>query len=110
MATCWRAELRDCGAAEVRERALGVEFAGPLAVAYRACLESRVASRVFLVVADLDAADEAQFYEAARAIDWRAHIDPARTLACDFTGKHPDHHAYAIRRAAPQGCDLRSVA
>ena len=48
-------ELRELGAAEVRERALGVEFEGPLAVAYRACLESRVARRVFLVVAELDA-------------------------------------------------------
>ena len=42
-------ELRALGAAEVRERALGVEFSGPLTVAYRACLESRVAARVFLV-------------------------------------------------------------
>src|SRR5262245_61363666 len=45
-------ELTSIGATDVRERALGVEFAGPLEVAYRACLESRVAARVFLVVAD----------------------------------------------------------
>ena len=45
------AELRSFGAADVRERALGVEFTGSLEVAYRACLESRVGSRVFLVVA-----------------------------------------------------------
>ena len=48
-------ELRELGASDVRERALGVEFGGPLAVAYRACLESRVASRVVLVVAELSA-------------------------------------------------------
>jgi len=101
------AELRALGAAEVRERALGVEFSGTLAVAYRACLESRVASRVFLVVAVLDAADEAQFYEAARAIDWRAHIDPARTLACDFTGKHPTitHTRFGALRLKDAICD-----
>ena len=63
-------ELQSFGASEVRERKLGVEFSGPLQVAYRACLESRVASRVFLVVAEFEAGDEAQFYEAARAIDW----------------------------------------
>src|SRR5690349_24502510 len=84
------AELRALGAADVRERALGVEFSGPLEVAYRACLESRVAARVFLVVADLDAPTDTRFYEAMRAIDWRPHVDPARTLACDFTGKHPE--------------------
>ena len=48
-------ELRDLGAADVRERALGVEFNGTLEVAYRACLESRVASRVFLVVKEFEA-------------------------------------------------------
>ncbi len=101
------AELRAFGASEVRERALGVEFSGPLAVAYRACLESRVASRVFLVVADLDAQDEAQFYEAARAIDWRVHIDPSRTLACDFTGKHPNitHTRFGALRLKDAICD-----
>ena len=101
------AELRAFGASEVRERALGVEFSGTLAVAYRACLESRVASRVFLVVADLDAQDEAQFYETARAIDWRVHIDPSRTLACDFTGKHPNitHTRFGALRLKDAICD-----
>ena len=29
------------------------------------------------------------FYRAAREIDWVAHIGPAATLACDFSGRHP---------------------
>ncbi len=100
-------ELRELGAADVRERALGVEFSGPLAVAYRACLESHVASRVFLVVAEFEAHDEARFYEAARAIDWRLHIDPSRTLACDFTGKHPviTHTRFGALRLKDAICD-----
>jgi 23S rRNA (guanine2445-N2)-methyltransferase / 23S rRNA (guanine2069-N7)-methyltransferase len=100
-------ELRAYGGADVRERALGVEFAGPLAVAYRACLESRVASRVFLIIADLDAASDAQFYDGVRAIDWRAHIDPARTLACDFTGRHPQitHTRFGALRLKDAICD-----
>jgi 23S rRNA (guanine2445-N2)-methyltransferase / 23S rRNA (guanine2069-N7)-methyltransferase len=100
-------ELGALGAAEVRERALGVEFSGPLAVAYRACLESRVASRVFLVVADLDAPTDAAFYEGARAIDWRSHIDASRTLACDFTGKHPEitHTRFGALRLKDAICD-----
>ena len=106
-------ELRDLGAADVRERALGVEFAGELGVAYRACLESRVASRVFLVVADFEAASDAAFYDAVRAIDWRAHVDPSRTLACDFTGKHPEitHTRFGALRLKDGICDqLREVA
>ena len=91
----------------LRERALGVEFSGELAVAYRACLESRVASRVFLVVADFVADTDAAFYDAARAIDWRAHVDPARTLACDFTGKHPEitHTRFGALRLKDGICD-----
>jgi len=105
-------ELRELGAADVRERALGVEFSGPLTVAYRACLESRVAARVFLVVAEFEAASDALFYEAVRAIDWRAHVDPSRTLACDFTGKHPEitHTRFGALRLKDGICDqLRDV-
>jgi 23S rRNA (guanine2445-N2)-methyltransferase / 23S rRNA (guanine2069-N7)-methyltransferase len=100
-------ELTSFGAADVRERALGVEFYGPLEVAYRACLESRVASRVFRIVADVDAPTDALFYEAMRAIDWRAHVDPARTLACDFTGKHPEltHTRFGALRLKDGICD-----
>jgi len=100
-------ELTALGASEVRERALGVEFAGSLEVAYRACLESRVASRVFLVVAQFEAPTDAAFYEAVRAVDWRAHIDPARTLACDFTGKHPEitHTRFGALRLKDAICD-----
>jgi 23S rRNA (guanine2445-N2)-methyltransferase / 23S rRNA (guanine2069-N7)-methyltransferase len=100
-------ELTALGASDVRERALGVEFAAPLAVAYRACLESRVASRVFLVVAQFEAATDAQFYDAARAVDWRQHIDPSRTIACDFTGRHPEiiHTRFGALRLKDAICD-----
>ncbi len=100
-------ELRSLGAADVRERTLGVEFSGPLPVAYRACLESRVASRVFLVVAQFTAATDATFYDAARAVDWRKHIDASRTLACDFSGKHPEitHTRFGALRLKDAICD-----
>jgi 23S rRNA (guanine2445-N2)-methyltransferase / 23S rRNA (guanine2069-N7)-methyltransferase len=105
-------ELRELGATEVRERALGVEFSGPLSVAYRACLESHVASRVFLLVAEFNAPSDAAFYEAVRAVDWRVHIDASRTLACDFTGKHPEitHTRFGALRLKDGICDqLRDV-
>jgi 23S rRNA (guanine2445-N2)-methyltransferase / 23S rRNA (guanine2069-N7)-methyltransferase len=100
-------ELKELGAADVRERALGVEFSGPIEVAYRACLESRVASRVFLIVAQFDAPSDESFYNAIRAIDWRPHIDPRRTLACDFSGKHPalTHTRFGALRLKDGICD-----
>jgi len=73
----------------VRERASGVAFSGPLAVGYRACLWSRIANRVFLELAQFEAADADQFYAAARALDWSRHLGPGATLACDFSGRHP---------------------
>lgn len=82
-------ELVSLGAADVRERSAGVTFSGPLAVAYRACLWSRVANRVFLELARFDAADAEAFYRAVREIDWTDHLGPEATLACDFSGHHP---------------------
>ncbi len=83
------AELTACGAASVRAHTLEVAFSGALECAYRACLWSRTASRIYLEVARLEAADTEAFYGAVRALDWTAHLAPGATLACDFTGRHP---------------------
>jgi 23S rRNA (guanine2445-N2)-methyltransferase / 23S rRNA (guanine2069-N7)-methyltransferase len=82
-------ELGACGAGEVRERAGGVAFAGSLECAYRACLWSRIANRVFLEVAQFEARDAEEFYAAIARIDWTAHLSPTATLACEFSGRHP---------------------
>ncbi|HSY04704.1 MAG TPA: bifunctional 23S rRNA (guanine(2069)-N(7))-methyltransferase RlmK/23S rRNA (guanine(2445)-N(2))-methyltransferase RlmL [Steroidobacteraceae bacterium] len=82
-------ELTACGAVETRERSNGVAFTGGLECAYRACLWSRVASRVFLEVARFEARDAQEFHAAVRAIDWTLHLGPTATLACDFSGRHP---------------------
>jgi 23S rRNA (guanine2069-N7)-methyltransferase / 23S rRNA (guanine2445-N2)-methyltransferase len=82
-------ELAALGAADLRERATGVAFSGTLETAYRACLESRLANRVYLEIARFEAASTEAFYAAARGIDWAQHLGPDATLACDFSGKHP---------------------
>jgi 23S rRNA (guanine2445-N2)-methyltransferase / 23S rRNA (guanine2069-N7)-methyltransferase len=82
-------ELQDFGALDVRERGNTVAFTGTLEVAYRACLESRVASRVLLELLRFEAVDDASIYAALRGIDWRQHVDPANTLACEWSGRHP---------------------
>jgi 23S rRNA (guanine2445-N2)-methyltransferase / 23S rRNA (guanine2069-N7)-methyltransferase len=82
-------ELTAFGALEVRERAAGVAFSGSLESAYRACLWSRVANRVFLEVAQFSAPDADEFGAAVSRIDWLAHFTPTATLACDFSGRHP---------------------
>jgi 23S rRNA (guanine2445-N2)-methyltransferase / 23S rRNA (guanine2069-N7)-methyltransferase len=82
-------ELGSCGAQELRERSTGVAFTGTLESAYRACLWSRTANRVFLELGSFEARDAQEFYAAVRAIDWSAHLGPGATLACDFSGRHP---------------------
>ena len=77
------------GATDARERSTGVTFSAELEVAYRACLWSRVANRVFLELARFDAVDADGFYTAVREIDWTEHLGPEATLACDFSGQHP---------------------
>ena len=82
-------ELAEYGATDVRERSTGVAFKGTLATAYRACLHSRVANRVFLELASGAAEDADGMYRLARTIDWPRHIGPGATIACDFSGRHP---------------------
>jgi 23S rRNA (guanine2445-N2)-methyltransferase / 23S rRNA (guanine2069-N7)-methyltransferase len=82
-------ELTAFGAAQVRERSTGVAFEGSLEVAYRACLESRTANRVLLVLGERDVASAEDFYAFGRSIDWSAHVSSGATIACDFSGKHP---------------------
>ncbi len=93
-------ELTQIGALAVRERSGGVQFRGGLDIGYGACLWSRVASRVLLEIAQFDAPDEAAFHRGVAAFDWAPHIDPARTIACEFTGAHPtitNSHFGALR-------------
>jgi 23S rRNA (guanine2445-N2)-methyltransferase / 23S rRNA (guanine2069-N7)-methyltransferase len=82
-------ELAACGAHEIRERSSGVAFTGALESAYRACLWSRIANRVFLELAVFEARDAQEFYDAVARLDWTAHLAPGATLACDFSGRHP---------------------
>ena len=82
-------ELAACGADELRERSTGVAFTGTLESAYRACLWSRIANRVFLELGSFEARDAQEFYAGVRALDWSAHLGPGATLACDFSGRHP---------------------
>ncbi|MGH8502763.1 MAG: bifunctional 23S rRNA (guanine(2069)-N(7))-methyltransferase RlmK/23S rRNA (guanine(2445)-N(2))-methyltransferase RlmL [Gammaproteobacteria bacterium] len=77
-------ELRSLGAIDVREARAGVAFSGPLSVAYRACLWSRLASRILLKLDEFRASDPDALYAGAAAIRWEAHLSPAGSFAVDF--------------------------
>ncbi len=100
-------ELTSFGAVQVREHGAAVQFDGTLEVGYRACLWSRSASRVLLQIGAFEAATADEFYAQLRAIDWRAHVDPARSIACEFTGTHPSitHSRFGALRLKDAVCD-----
>lgn len=78
-------ELRQLGAGNVSETRAGAGFQGDLTTAYRVCLWSRIANRVLLPLAQFPAADEEALYQGVLDIDWGRHLDPAGTLAVDFS-------------------------
>ncbi len=79
-------ELRTLGVPQVRPLKGQVSFGGTLADAYGACLWSRLASRVMLVLARMDAHDADALYEGLVAIDWTDHLAPGATFAVDAHG------------------------
>lgn len=78
-----RDELAALGADKVHEALAGVYFSGSLEVAYKACLWSRLASRILLPLAEFAAADDEALYEGVQTIDWSAHLTVKATLAVD---------------------------
>jgi 23S rRNA (guanine2445-N2)-methyltransferase / 23S rRNA (guanine2069-N7)-methyltransferase len=90
-------ELRRLGAVDPHESRAGVYFSGSLETALRACLWSRLASRVLLPLADFPAATPEQLYAGAAAIAWEEHLAADGTLAvdCTLTASLLNHSHYA---------------
>ncbi|GGB37927.1 ribosomal RNA large subunit methyltransferase K/L [Oceanisphaera marina] len=79
-------ELKNLGATDLQETVAGVAFKGELATAYRACMWSRLASRIMLQLAELTMRTDMDLYLGAANIEWEQHIQPGQTFAVDFSG------------------------
>jgi len=93
-------ELKSLGASDVHEALAGVYFRGGLDAGYRACLWSRLASRVFMPIAEYPVEDGDQLYEGAKAIAWSEHLADGKTFAIDAVGstRGVTHTQYASLR------------
>lgn len=93
-------ELRALGAAEVKEERGGASFAGPPALAYRACLWLRSANRVLFPVTRFPVADGDGLYAAVNTLPWEQDISPDGSLAVQFSGVVPGitHTHYGAQR------------
>ena len=78
-------ELRALGAETAHEKRAGVEFTGTLETAYRACLWSRLASRILLPLTEFAVHSPEELYAGVQTITWDTHLAPEGTLAVDLT-------------------------
>jgi 23S rRNA (guanine2069-N7)-methyltransferase / 23S rRNA (guanine2445-N2)-methyltransferase len=93
-------EAKDFGGTEVDHVRGLVTWQGDLEVAYRICLWSRYASRVFLKLADFPAPDEDALYEGALKVDWGRHMNIDTTFAvdCSLNQSAIQHSGFAALR------------
>ena len=83
-------ELQQLGAGDASALSAGVAFSGDLQMAYRACLWSRLASRVLLRLGEFDVASDEQLYSAISSINWSQHVSESGTLAVSCHLSHSD--------------------
>ncbi|MCD6525566.1 MAG: bifunctional 23S rRNA (guanine(2069)-N(7))-methyltransferase RlmK/23S rRNA (guanine(2445)-N(2))-methyltransferase RlmL [Desulfuromonas sp.] len=94
-------ELVALGAKNVRQGRGGVNFSGDLEVAYRVCLWSRLAGRVFLPLLHAPVADTDQLYQVVGDFPWEEHFDATNTFAvdCNLQDSQITHSRYAALKA-----------
>lgn len=84
------AELEQLGASEVCETVAGVSFVGDMEVAYRACLWSRMASRILLRLGEIASETKELLYKGIQSFEWDDHLDQGTSFRIDFSGSTPD--------------------
>jgi putative N6-adenine-specific DNA methylase len=101
------AELTALGAQFVAPVDGGVAFSGELGLAYRANLESRIASRVLWQVAHGRCRSEDELYRLVRGVDWPQHFRVDRTLRVDVaaTGSKLPSLEFATLKVKDAVCD-----
>jgi len=81
-------ELKDIGAQDIKEVRAGVTFRGNLECGYKACLWSRIASRVLLILKTVRAHNADELYAGIQEINWAEHLDIHKTFVVDFSASN----------------------
>lgn len=80
-------ELESFGAVRVQPRNGGVEASGEPSLAYRSCLESRLASRVLMPLANFPISNADDLYTAARGVPWPQLFAVEASFSVEVAGK-----------------------
>jgi putative N6-adenine-specific DNA methylase len=94
-------ELRELGFSSVRLNRGGIPFRGEWQDGWRACLESRIAQRVQVLLARFPADAPMALYRGIQGIDWSPYITAAQTLAVSSVcrGSHLKHSGFVALKA-----------
>ncbi len=90
METLLTEELQSLGITHIKATMAGVAFEGDLETAYRACLWSRTANRILLVLSSFEVKSQEDLYQGIQAIDWFEHINPGDSFAVSFSAKNSE--------------------
>ncbi|OQW42796.1 MAG: 23S rRNA (guanine(2445)-N(2))/(guanine(2069)-N(7))-methyltransferase [Proteobacteria bacterium SG_bin4] len=82
------AEIRALGGLQVQPKMAGVLFQGDLALAYKACLWLRTASRVLLLLHSFEVKSQQDLYVGVQGVDWSEHLNADDSLAVSFSSKN----------------------
>lgn len=82
------AELEALGGEQVQQKMAGVAFKGDLAMAYKACLWSRTANRILLLLGSFEVKSQQDLYNGVSKIHWSEHLNPDDSLAVSFSAKN----------------------
>jgi len=99
-------ELQSMAITQMRKSKAGIYFDGSLEDAYRVCLWSRSANRVFLelhpeVATQQEVKNEQNLYDAIQAIDWSTHfaVDCSIAIHCNIVRSKINNSHYASLKA-----------
>jgi 23S rRNA (guanine2445-N2)-methyltransferase / 23S rRNA (guanine2069-N7)-methyltransferase len=83
-------ELKQLGAVNIKPALAGVAFEGDLAAAYRACLWSRTANRILLLLSTFEVRTQDDLYYGVKKINWFEHMRPDDSFAVSFSAKQSE--------------------
>jgi len=94
-------ELQSFGVQQARQSKAGIYFEGELEDAYRVCLWSRIANRVFLELHQHEVKNEQDLYDQIQSIDWYGHfaVDCSIAIHCNIVRSKINNSHYASLKA-----------
>ena len=81
-------EIQALGGQNVQQKMAGVTFQGDLAMAYKACLWSRTANRILLLLGSFEVKSQQDLYDGIQYVDWSEHLNADDSLAVSFSSKN----------------------